>query len=42
LFEAVGLAVAFNATERARALADVEITGRDLRAVLPPLEAWLQ
>ncbi|WP_199238283.1 HAD family hydrolase [Kribbella steppae] len=41
LFAEVGLAVAFNATERARALADVEVTGRDLRAVLPSLENWL-
>jgi phosphoserine phosphatase len=41
LFADVGLAVAFNATERARALADVEVTGRDLRAVLPALESWL-
>lgn len=41
LFEDVGLAVAFNATDRARALADVALTGRDLRAVLPALESWL-
>jgi len=27
--------------ERARALADVEVTGRDLRAVFPSLETWL-
>jgi phosphoserine phosphatase len=40
LFAEVGLAVAFNATERARALADVEVTGRDLRAVLPALQTW--
>ena len=42
LFAEVGLAVAFNATERARAIADVDVTGRDLRAVLPFLETWLQ
>ncbi|MEU4606255.1 haloacid dehalogenase-like hydrolase [Kribbella sp. NPDC023972] len=42
LFAEVGLAVAFNATERARALAHVEITAHDLRAVLPALETWLQ
>lgn len=42
LFADVGLAVAFNATDRARALADIEVTGQDLRAVLPCLEAWLK
>jgi phosphoserine phosphatase len=41
LFEDAGLAIAFNATERARALADVEVTSGDLRAVLPHLESWL-
>ena len=42
LFAEVGLAVAFNADEQARAIADVEIAGSDLRAVLPALENWLE
>jgi phosphoserine phosphatase len=41
LFADAGLAIAFNATDRARALADVEVDGPDLRAVLPFLERWL-
>ena len=42
LFADVGLAVAFNAKDSARALAHVDITGPDLRAVLPSLECWLE
>jgi len=42
LFAEVGLAVAFNADEQARAIAHVEIAGLDLRAVLPALENWLE
>jgi phosphoserine phosphatase len=42
LFAEVGLAVAFNADEQARAMAHVEIAGPDLRAVLPALENWLE
>jgi phosphoserine phosphatase len=41
LFERVGLAVAYNATAQARALADVAVNDDDLRAVLPHLTAWL-
>jgi phosphoserine phosphatase len=41
LFADAGLAIAFNATDRARALTDVEVDGPDLRAVLPVLERWL-
>ncbi|GAA4606489.1 hypothetical protein GCM10023107_76740 [Actinoplanes octamycinicus] len=40
LFASVGLAVAFNATEAARAAAHTAATGPDLRAVLPHLTAW--
>ena len=42
LFAEVGLAVAFNADEQARAIAHVEVAGPDLRAVLPALENWLE
>ncbi|GGR36421.1 hypothetical protein GCM10010168_63560 [Actinoplanes ianthinogenes] len=40
LFASVGLAVAFNATEAARAAAHAAAAGPDLRAVLPHLDAW--
>jgi len=40
LFADVGLAAAFNAAPSARAAAHVAVDGADLRAVLPPLEAW--
>jgi phosphoserine phosphatase len=40
LFAAVGLAIALNGTEAARAAAHVSVDGPDLRAVLPHLEAW--
>lgn len=42
LFAEVGLAVAFNATRAVRAAAHTSATGTDLRAVLPPLTAWLE
>ena len=41
LFGEVGLAIAFNATQAARAAAHVSVDGTDLRAVLPLLDAWL-
>ena len=41
LFAEVGLAVAFNASEAAQAQATASVSGPDLRAVLDPLEAWL-
>lgn len=41
LFAEVGLAIAFNATPAARAAAHVSVDATDLRAVLPPVLAWL-
>jgi phosphoserine phosphatase len=41
LFAAVGLAIAFNAPAAARAAAHVQVDSPDLRAVLPPIDAWL-
>jgi len=41
LFGEVGLAIGFNATEKARALAHTNHTGPDLRVILPTFEAWL-
>jgi phosphoserine phosphatase len=41
LFREVGLAVAFNGDEHLAGLADVQLSGNDLRVVLPELEAWL-
>ncbi|MDR2988284.1 MAG: haloacid dehalogenase-like hydrolase [Nocardiopsaceae bacterium] len=41
LFGDVGLAVAFNGDEHVMDIADVQISGNDLREVLPALEAWL-
>lgn len=41
LFECVGLAVAYNATPAARAIARVSVHADDLRALLPHLAAWL-
>jgi phosphoserine phosphatase len=41
LFECVGLAVAYNATAAARAIAHVSVEGEDLRDALPHLTAWL-
>jgi phosphoserine phosphatase len=40
LFAEVGLAIAFNADGAARAEADVEVVGHDLRSVLSHLERW--
>ena len=40
LFEAAGLAIAFNADDAAAAQADVRVIGRDLRSILPHLERW--
>jgi phosphoserine phosphatase len=42
LFAEAGLAIAFNADNKARALAHVEVDSGDLRAVLPALETWLE
>ena len=39
--DAVGLAIAFNATPAASAAAHVEAEGGDLRAVVPLLSTWL-
>lgn len=41
LFGEIGLAVGFNATGQARAVAHVNYTGPDLRVLLPSFEAWL-
>lgn len=41
LFATVGLSVAFNADDAARTAADVSVVGRDLRMILPTLEAWV-
>jgi phosphoserine phosphatase len=41
LFRDVGLAVAFNGDEHLTDVADLELSGNDLRVVLPALEAWL-
>lgn len=41
LFAEVGLAIAFNACEAARAAATESVAGSDLRALLGPLDAWL-
>jgi phosphoserine phosphatase len=41
LFGEVGLAVAFNGDEHVTDMADVQISGNDLREVLPALGAWL-
>ena len=41
LFHEVGFAIAFNADEHLTGLADVQLSGNDLRVVLPVLEKWL-
>lgn len=41
LFGEVGLAAAFNGDEHVKAVADVHVSGGDLRVVVPALEAWL-
>ena len=42
LFAEAGLAIGFNATERARSLAHTNHTGNDLRVILPTLRAWFE
>ncbi|MFF0268000.1 HAD family hydrolase [Kribbella sp. NPDC004536] len=42
LFGEAGLAIGFNATDPARALAHTNHTGNDLRAVLPTLREWFE
>jgi phosphoserine phosphatase len=41
LFGDLGLAVAFNGDEKAKAVADAKLSGGDLRVILPTLAAWL-
>lgn len=41
LFAEVGCSVAFNANEALRAVATASVAGPDLRAVLAPLDSWL-
>jgi phosphoserine phosphatase len=42
LFGEVGLSIAFNAEEKARAVAHTQIDSSDLRAVLPVVDDWLK